>query len=247
MPRISSLLMALVLAAGAAHASSTTSASVTLYGVAGSITACTQTGPTESSCTEGSQEGSTGYAAADATVTEPGVLSLYAYSVGSVIDPDSPDWLAIASASFSYMIEVTGGVGQVLVVPDGLSYSCTEVSSDVGPEYCGVEPTVLLGGSYVYLAIYGVPFSFTGSAYAYAGPSGYNEGWEGTASIYEPLSSLALVEPSGNAGAPGTIILLADAPEPGTGLTGAIGLALLAFGYRRVNLRRRHPNPHPQR
>ena len=117
MPRISSLLMALVLAAGAAHASSTTSASVTLYGVAGSITACTQTGPTESSCTEGSQEGSTGYAAADATVTEPGVLSLYAYSVGSVIDPDSPGWLAIASASFSYMIEVTGGVGQVLVVP----------------------------------------------------------------------------------------------------------------------------------
>ena len=236
MLRIAPTLLMTLLLAGAAHASSITTVSASL---SPEIT-CTQTDPTESSCTEGNPDGygadpPTPYATADASVTAPGVLSLYTYAYGTGIEYVAGQ--SFASASFSYMIEVTGGVGQVLVAPGGF-VSCSEVSSLEGSQACP-EPTVLLGGSLSdYLATYGVPFSFTGSAYAYAQPD-YNESWVGTASIEYGVSSLILVDPTTDLQIySGTVIVLPDTPEPGTGVTGALGLALLALRCRRVNLRR---------
>jgi MYXO-CTERM domain-containing protein len=178
---------------------------------------------------------------ASAIVSGPGMLSVSASA--------SVDGIATASASFSYMLEATGGTGQVLVVFDQQLYSgCSELLSDAGSGGCEF-PTVLLGGtpalagSYPsYLATYGVPFSFVADASVEAYALGQYQQYS-TETLDMPFSDFVLLEPN----APfyptaGTLILLPDVPEPGTGLTGALGLALLALGCRRINLRRCHPH-----
>ena len=219
-----------------ADASSTTSASVgTVYGNTETPT-CTQTDPVNSSCIEGSLTfPETPYATAGATVSGPGVLSVSATAYDS--------GYAFASASFSYMIEVIGGAGQVLVLSSPLAaFTCTNSQSDVGAEPCG-PPTVVLGGvtqpegEVRYLATYGVPLSFAASASVGAG-SGPTLGETEAQALDLPLSDLLLSDPNGPYSEPGTVVLLPDVPEPGTGITGALGLALLALSRRRANLRR---------
>jgi PEP-CTERM motif-containing protein len=233
-----------------ALADTMTSVNANVYDPSGTFS-CTQSAPTSSSCAEGNALGyltdpGTPYATATATISAPGVLSVSAYAFGADVDGGricchDGNGNAVASASFSYMLEVIGGVGQVLVAIDANYSGCADISSIFGYQSCNL-PTVLLGGSSSdsYLATYGVPFSFTGSVTAYAYPD-YNESWYGEEQIILPLSDLVLLNPIGYASASGTIILLPDAtavPEPSTlGLTGA---ALLAVALRRrgANARR---------
>jgi hypothetical protein len=220
-----------ILAAASAYGGTTTQAlsALTTTGPP----SCTQTGPTASSCAVGDPLGYTQtpsplYATATATINAPGVLSVYAFAWGANLnnpaDTGGNSGHAIAIASFDYMLEVTGGTGQVLVVPSVGSLSCQAVAGGSGFAAPCITPTVSFSGcapslfSGDCLATYGVPFEFSGTATAAAYPDA-DESYLASASIDEPVSAFRLVDPSEKFNAPGSMLVLPEAlpvPDPPT-------------------------------
>ncbi len=214
-------VVSLLLMAAAAHAGSFTFVSAATGGLT-----CSQTDPSSSSCSVGNQFGylanpPTSYSTASASASL-GMLDLSAFGYGSDVNFPSTPCCGIGAqstseANFSDTLEVIGGVGQVLVVAVGSS-TCSSISGITGSQSCGTPQidlgsTISDGGDIAYLATYGVPFTFSGSAFAQAFAD-YNESWISMADLSYPLSSFALLNQAGTESASGTLLVLADAPEP---------------------------------
>ena len=234
----------LLVVVASAHAASITSVSATIFG-APDIPACMQTDPVQSSCVVGRLSQNSSYAEGDAIIFAPGGFRLQTQQTGSGTELHFTFGTASASASFSYEIEAVGGIGQVLIAPDSLVDRASCFSQ---PNIGCSPPTVTIGpgpgtpgfvSGFPFLATFGVPFPFTGSGTASGLKPNFNEGESETVLLIYPVSSLLLLDPNTLLPVSGSVIILADTPEPITALTvlcGVLGVVALrktvsAFTY----------------
>ena len=221
---------------------SITSVSASIPGLP-DIPACMQTGPVQSSCAVGSSlNQNSSSAEADATAPAPGVLILKTFAMGSGTELHMIFGYATASAGFSYEIEAVGGTGQVLIAP---GYEARASCADFPQHFSACSYSVTIGpgsgfsfgiSGFPYLTTFSVPFPFTGRATAGFGlKPNYYESENEAVSLIFPVSSFLLLDPNTLLAVSGSVIVLADAPEPITALTVFCGVLGVFASRKRVS------------